>query len=157
MKTCLECYSEDSRKTPLLRPRECLEQHLQYCCGTCGQCICIEKDSVRGLQRWNFPFKVLEKAKLYLRTADVTASKACAIYKLCNDKDRVSYKIFEDKQKLEEYLLRNKTKHCASMKPIFQAEMFIEYPNTKIKILTKKEVQQYLDEQSLTINRRKEQ
>ena len=37
---CKECYSEKNRTTPLLGTRECLENHLQYVCGTCGRCIC---------------------------------------------------------------------------------------------------------------------
>lgn len=49
---CRECYVDESRKTPLLNPLECLENHTQYICGTCGRCICIEKDPNRGLQRW---------------------------------------------------------------------------------------------------------
>ena len=69
---CKECYSDNNRITPLLNPRECLENHTQYICGTCGRCVCIEHDKKRGLQRWNFPFKSLEIAKLYLRTADYT-------------------------------------------------------------------------------------
>ena len=77
---CRECYVDESRKTPLLNPLECLENHTQYICGTCGRCICIEKDSNRELQRWNFPFKTLEIAKLYLRTADYTNKKSCGIY-----------------------------------------------------------------------------
>ena len=67
---CIECYADKNRITPLLNPMDCLENHTQYICGTCGRCICIEHDPRRGLQRWNFPFKSLEIAKLYLRTAD---------------------------------------------------------------------------------------
>ena len=66
---CMECYVDENRITPLLNPLDCLENHTQYICGTCGRCICIEHDPKRGLQRWNFPFKSLEIAKLYLRTA----------------------------------------------------------------------------------------
>ena len=66
---CEECYVNESRITPLLNPIECLEHHTQYICGICGRCICIEHDPKRGLQRWYFPFKSLEIAKLYLRTA----------------------------------------------------------------------------------------
>lgn len=69
---CEECYSDKNRITPLLNPLDCLKKHTQYICGTCGRCICIEHDENRGLQRWNFPFKSLEIAKLYLRTADYT-------------------------------------------------------------------------------------
>lgn len=74
---CLECYTDQNRATPLLKPIDCLKNHTQYICGTCGRCICIECDPNRGLQRWNFPFKSLETAKLYLRTADYTMKKTC--------------------------------------------------------------------------------
>ena len=63
---CEECYSDENRITPLLNPLDCLENHTQYICGTCGRCICIEHDPNRGLQRWNFPFKSLEIAKYYI-------------------------------------------------------------------------------------------
>ena len=69
-KMCVECYVDKSRITPLLNPLECLENHTQYICGSCGRCICIERDPNRLLQRWNFPFRTVEIAKLYLRTAD---------------------------------------------------------------------------------------
>ena len=72
MEMCKECYVDKNRITPLLNPLECLEKHTQYICGSCGRCICIEHDPNRGLQRWNFPFKSLEMAKLYLRTAELT-------------------------------------------------------------------------------------
>lgn len=45
---CQECYSRENRITPLLNPLECLENHRQYICGTCGRCICIEADPKRG-------------------------------------------------------------------------------------------------------------
>ena len=67
---CMECYVDENRITPLLNPLDCLENHTQYICGTCGRYICIVHDPHRGLQRWNFLFKSLEIAKLYLRTAD---------------------------------------------------------------------------------------
>ena len=60
---CEECYSYQNRITPLINPKECLQKHTQYICGTCGRCICIEKDSQRGVQRWNFPFRSLEIAE----------------------------------------------------------------------------------------------
>ena len=76
MEMCKECYVDKNRITPLLNPLECLEKHTQYICGSCGRCICIEHDPNRGLQRWNFPFKSLEMAKLYLRTADYSMKKS---------------------------------------------------------------------------------
>lgn len=80
MSECDECYSSNRRATPLLKPNECLEKHLQYIYGICGRCICINKTEHSGLQRWNFPFKSLEIAKLYLRTADITKKTNCGIY-----------------------------------------------------------------------------
>ena len=79
---CKECYSDNNRITPLLNPIECLENHTQYICGTCGRCIWIECDKKRGLQRWNFPFKSLEIAKLYLITADYIMKNHVAYMKL---------------------------------------------------------------------------
>ena len=116
---CKECYVNQSRMTPLLNPIDCLENHTQYICGTCGRCICIDHDSVRDLQRWNFPFKSLEIAKLYLRTADYTMKKSCGIYEIKSENGRLSYKIFEDEESLKIYLKRNKGKTCETMKPAF--------------------------------------
>ena len=97
---CKECYVDQNRVTPLLNPVECLENHTQYICGTCGRCICIEYDPNRGLQRWNFPFKSLEIAKLYLRTADYSEKKPCGIYELKSENGRISYKIFGNYKKI---------------------------------------------------------
>ena len=93
---CMECYVDENRITPLLNPLDCLENHTQYICGTCGRCICIEHDPNRGLQRWNFPFKSLEIAKLYLRTADYSMKKTCGIYELKNIQSILRRKIAYD-------------------------------------------------------------
>lgn len=140
---CQECYSNDSRATPKLHPRECLENHKQYICGTCGRCICIECDKKRNVQRWNFPFKTLEMAKLYLRTADYTMKKACIIYKIKNNKGRISFKIFADDLDIEKYLKRNQDK---IIEPVFSVGEYKEYPDTKVKKLTLDEIEQYLIE-----------
>ena len=137
---CEECYSEKNRITPLLNPLECLENHTQYICGTCGRCICIEHDPVRGLQRWNFPFKSLEIAKLYLRTADYTTKKSCGIYEIENSKDRKSYKIFAANEDLELFLKKNKDKKCRQMSPVFSVEKYEEYPQTQVRKLTSAEI-----------------
>ena len=97
---CVECYTGHNRITPLLNPLECLKNHTQYICGTCGRCICIEHDTNRGLQRWNFPFKSLVIAKLYLRTADYSMKKACGIYEIKSKNGRCSYKIFPDVEEI---------------------------------------------------------
>ncbi|WP_324823891.1 hypothetical protein [Sinanaerobacter sp. ZZT-01] len=143
---CRECYSYNNRITPLLKPINCLENHTQYICGTCGRCICIEADQKRGLQRWNFPFKSLEIAKLYLRTADYTTKKPCGIYEIKNNKGRLSYKIFAEATDLEIYLQKNKDKTCVKMSPIFSIKEYIEFPQTQVRKLTAGEIKKYMAE-----------
>lgn len=143
---CKECYGYKNRITPLLSARECLENHLQYVCSTCGRCICIDKDKIRGLQRWNFPFKSLDAAKLYLRTADYTNKKCCGIYEIENSKGRKSYKIFASDIELKKYLSKNKDKVCKDNKAVFSMNEYKEYQNTQIKYLSKDEVEKYLSE-----------
>jgi hypothetical protein len=142
---CKECYVEQNRITPLLNPRQCLEEHTQYVCGTCGRCICIEHTQ-RGLQRWNFPFKSLEIAKLYLRSADFSTKKACSIYEIKSEKGRVFYKIFADEEDLKIFLKKNKDKSCDEMKPLFSMDSYEDFPNTKVKRLDMDEVEKYLSE-----------
>lgn len=143
---CKECYIEKSRITPLLNPSDCLENHTQYICGTCGRCICIEHDSKRGLQRWNFPFKSLEIAKLYLRTADYTMKQPCGIYEIESKNNRRLYKIFANGKDLQLYLSKNKDKACKTMKPVFIVEKYKEYPHTEVRKLTADEIKKYLSE-----------
>ncbi|MDF9825265.1 hypothetical protein M2475_001721 [Breznakia sp. PF5-3] len=141
---CKECYSEDARITPLLNARECLEQHEQYVCSTCGRCICIAKDQNRGLYRWNFPFKTLSIAKLYLRAAEVASNKCCTIYEVKNHKsNRISYKIFADQWIAEEYINKNTTK---TIVPVYKNEAFQTFDKHQIRMLTKTEVTKYLEE-----------
>ena len=143
---CKECYVDQTRVTPLLNPVECLENHTQYICGTCGRCICIEYDPNRGLQRWNFPFKSLEIAKLYLRTADYTEKKPCGIYELKSENGRISYKIFASNEDLKLYLKKNKGKTCEKMASVFSVEEYQEFPNTQVRKLTAEEVETYMKE-----------
>lgn len=145
---CKECYSRDSRITPLRKPLECLQNHTQYICGTCGRCICIEKDPSRGLQRWNFPFKSLEIAKLYLRVADYTTKKSCGIYEIKSNKARVSYKIFKEEKELLLFLQKNKDKECISKKPLFYQDTYKEYANTQVRKLTTEEIEKYMIERN---------
>lgn len=142
----MECYVDEIRITPLLNPLACLENHTQYICGTCGRCICIEHDPNRGLQRWNFPFKSLEIAKLYLRTADYSMKKPCGIYKLKSENGRISYKIFADSEDLQLYLQKNTGKTCENTQPVFVAPEYREYANTQIRRLTSDEIQKYMSE-----------
>ncbi len=141
---CEECYSANNRITPLLNPIVCLENHTQYICGTCGRCICIEFDTNRGLQRWNFPFKSLETAKLYLRTADYTTKKPCGIYEIKNNNGRVSYKIFASDDDFQSYLQKNKNKTCDTMMKLFSTQEYKEYSQTQVRKLKAAEVHDYL-------------
>ena len=143
---CIECYTDQKRVTPLLNPMDCLKNHTQYICGTCGRCICIEHDSKRGLQLWNFPFKSLEIAKLYLRTADYTMKRTCGIYEIKSNTGRISYKIFVDSKDLQLFLKKNKNKFCKSMKPVFMIEEYKEYVGTQVRKLTDAEIVKYMSE-----------
>ncbi len=146
MKMCPECYSEKNRATPLLKAEDCLKNHTQYICGTCGRCICIERDKVRGLQRWNFPFKSLEIAKLYLRTADFTMKKSCGIYEIAGKGGRKSCKIFADISELKSFLKKHPEKSCEKMRPLFEAGEYKEYLNTEVRKLSAAEMKKYLEE-----------
>lgn len=143
---CKECYVNENRITPLLNPLDCLNNHTQYICGTCGRCICIEHDAKRDLQRWNFPFKSLEIAKLYLRAADYTMKKSCGIYEIKSDTGRISYKIFANIEDLKIFLKKNKNKICELMKPVFCVEEYQEYDNTQVRKLTLEEIKKYMSE-----------
>lgn len=140
---CVECYSEDNTKMPLLGDLDCLENHEQYICGSCGRCICIGKHSERKLRRWNFPFKTFVMAKLYLRSADYTTKQCCGVYEIISKSGRKSYKIFVDDKALKDYLKKNKDKKCTNNKALFRANEYKEYPNTQVRKLTKQEAYEY--------------
>ena len=148
---CKECYSENSRVTPLLNSKDCLENHEQYICGTCGRCICISKDDKRGLQRWNFPFKSFEIALLYLRTADFTRKKSCGVYEITNSNGRKSYKIFPSEDELKIYISKNNDKKCKAMKPVYLNSEYVEYTNTQVRKFTNEECEKYLSEKTRQI------
>ena len=141
---CEECYSEDSRATPLRGARACLEGHTQYICGGCGRCICIEREERRGLQRWNFPFQTLEQAELYLRAADHTRQRACGIYQIEGPGGRTFYKIFPGREELAAFLRKNPGKRCPQGAPLFSAGRYREFPGTQVRRLRPQEVEAYL-------------
>lgn len=143
---CIECLSSNNRATPLLNSIKCLTNHTQYICGACGRCICIEHND-KGLQRWNFPFKSLDIAKLYLRTADYTMKKPCGIYEIENSNGKLSYKILIDDFDLFRFLKNNPNKKCKKMVPIYKNEAFIEFSNTSVRKLYLYEVSKYINEQ----------
>ncbi|MBO0450852.1 hypothetical protein [Candidatus Enterococcus murrayae] len=144
MKVCIECYAVSDRATPLLGKRECLENHDQYICGTCGRCICIQKDSNRQLRRIDFPFKSLEIAQLYLRAADYLYHMPCGIYEIISESNRKSYKIFLNDDDFTEYLANNKKKYAKKHYALYRQVHFEEFSKTEVRKLSHQEVQAYL-------------
>lgn len=100
---CPECLSPDPYATPLREPLACLTNHLQYVCGTCGRCTCLEPNGA-GLCRWNFPFASYEYAVLYLRAAQIASGAACLISELASPKGRRSFRIFAGEREQQAYL-----------------------------------------------------
>ncbi|WP_370590135.1 hypothetical protein [Candidatus Vagococcus giribetii] len=143
MKMCPECYSNKDRVTPMYGPSDCLSKHTQYICGTCGRCICIEKDARRNLYRWNFPFKSLESAIYYIRTAEYVLKEPCSVYEIKLDKERKAYKIFATKAELVAYLKKDKNKKSNKV-PVFQTNKYQEYPGTEVRKLTQDEMISYM-------------
>ena len=72
--------------------------------------------------------------------------KSCCIYEIKDKNNRKRYKIFKDNDELKIYLNNNKNKICEKMNPIFKIEEYIEYPNTKVKRLSKVEIEKYMEE-----------
>lgn len=138
---CPECYVANNRATPLLNPRQCLENHIQYICGTCGRCICMN-ETAKHLRRWNFPFKTSDIALLYLRSADASTQTNCGIYELDGD-SRKSYKIFTVDEEFKNYL----SKKYKTGKFIFRNAAYKVFPNTQIRRLSQVEAERYLNEQ----------
>lgn len=145
---CKECYSDNPRITPLMKSRECLENHIQYICSTCGRCICINQDKKRGLYRWNFPFKSLEVAKLYLKAAEVACNNSCGIYEIVGKNKRVCYKIFHNEEDLKVYLDKNRDKSCTGDKSVYESNLSNNTLVGEVRRLSKEEIDKYLKEQS---------
>lgn len=146
---CLECYSKNPRITPLLEPENCLLNHTQYLCSTCSRCICIERDEKRDVYRWSFPFKSLEIAKLYLKTAEISCKDVCGIYEISNSKGRKSYKIFHQVKDLEVYLRKNPEKSCTSKPPLYISEKYTPVEEKQIRKLSYDEAYRYIEEQKM--------
>jgi hypothetical protein len=69
-------------------------------------------------------------------------------YEIKDKNNRKRYKIFKGNDELEIYLNKNKNKNkiCEKMNPIFKVEEYIEYSNTKVKRLSKVEIEKYIEE-----------
>ena len=142
---CSECYAEFSRITPLINPEACLKNHRQYICQTCGRYICAAVDK-NGKYRAGFPFRTLEIAKLYLRSAEVITGKPCEIYEIEHKNGRKSYKIFSGKQELEDYVKKNSNKRASSEYPLFRTHKYNQCSEKQLRKLTSGEIEIYLKE-----------
>ena len=71
--------------------------------------------------------------------------KSCCIYEIKDKNNRKRYKIFKDNDELKIYLNNNKNKICEKMNPIFKIEEYIEYSDTKVKRLSKVEIEKYME------------
>lgn len=145
MQVCEECYGEDPRETPYEEEVKCLQEHTQYICGTCGRCICLERDT-RGLQKWNYPVKTLPQAKSLLRTADYSEQTNCGVYEVTSIAGRIFFRIFVDDHGFEEYLRFNPVRRSTKVRAVFRRQGFRNYPHTQIRKLTPAEVERYLKE-----------
>ncbi|MBM7623666.1 hypothetical protein [Sporohalobacter salinus] len=146
MMKCPECYSKNSRVTPLRGAKNCLENHRHYVCSTCGRHVCI---SLKGKRRARcfMPFSSLEDAILYLKCAEIIIKGPCEIYEITDEKSgRKSYKIYPNKEELEEYLSKNFKKVCKSMEPIYTSDEYKPVEKEQIKYLDEDEVKKYLEE-----------
>jgi hypothetical protein len=142
---CPECYSDDPRVTPILDPEKCLSTHRQYVCSSCGRCICAEVDRNNKF-RARFPFKTLEIAKLYLRSAEAIYGGPCEIYKINYKNGRIFYRIFRDRKDLREHLSRNPDQECEKMLPLYQSQAYSPVALNQVRKLASKEIETYLAE-----------
>ncbi len=142
---CPECYSDDSRVTPILDPEKCLKTHRQYVCSSCGRCICAEVDRNNKF-RARFPFKTLEIAKLYVRAAEAIYGGSCEIYEIKYKNGRIFFRIFKSRQDLHEHLDRNPDQMCEKKVPLFKSSKFSSAKGSQMRNLTPQEVNIYLEE-----------
>ena len=142
---CKECYSENPRITPLKGAEDCLKNHLQYICSTCGRCICIGPKGAKKA-RCLMPFNSLELAKLYIKAAEIMNNDICGIYELIYRRGEKRYRIFKSHEELKKQLKINNNIRCENFKPVYISEKHIPVSDIQIRHLHSNEVKKYLDE-----------
>lgn len=145
---CEECYSDNPRITPLRGAEDCLRNHLQYVCSTCGRVICIGPQGAKKA-RCLMPFGSLEQAKLYLKAAEIMNESLCGIYELIYSRGDTRYRIFKSVDELKEQLKKNRNIRCENFTPVYVSEKYVPVPEDRIRRLTEKEVQKYLSERKM--------
>ena len=146
---CKECYSENSRITPIKGAKSCLPKHRQYICSECGRAVCID---LKGEKRARcfYPFSSLEIAILYLKPAEIINKGLCGIYELIYKRGDKRYKIFRSQKEFETFLKKNLQIKCDKREPVYISEKYIEIDENQIKYLNEKEVLKYLEEMKNT-------
>lgn len=143
---CKECYSDYSRITPLFKPEECLQHHVQYICSTCGRVICVDEGESEKARCFRL-FKSLEIAMLYVRGAEVLTHDVCGIYEIeSTPSGKISYKIFPHQEDMITYFKRNKDRRRSSEIPLFISKEFVPAQADQVRRLRQSEIQKYLEE-----------
>jgi len=144
---CPECYSNQSRITPLKGVKKCLTKHRQYICSTCGRMVCVDLKGEKKA-RCFYPFSSLSDAILYLKVAEILVEGLCGIYELIYKRGDVRYKIFRTQEEFKQYLKKNSNVKSKGNNPIYISEKYREINNSQIKYLAQKEVEKYIGEKT---------
>ena len=142
---CRECYSDNPGITPLKGAEDCLRNHLQYICSTCGRVICIGPKGVKKA-RCLMPFGSLEQAKLYLKAAEIMNDGICGIYEIIYKRGEKRYRVFKNADELKKQLKSNKNIKCDNFEPVYISKKHIPVKDNQVRRLTEEEVQRYLAE-----------
>jgi hypothetical protein len=142
---CKECYSEQSRVTPLKGAEDCLKQHRQYVCSTCGRTICIDLVGEKRA-RCFMPFGSLEIAMLYLKPAEILNQGLCGIYELIYKRGDKRYRIFRNVEELNKFLKSNSDVKCEKDTPVYVSNKYIPINESQIKYLDAREIKRYIVE-----------
>lgn len=140
---CRECYSEHSRITPLKGAQDCLVNHRQYICSTCGRMICID---LKGEKRARcfMPFSSKEIALIYLKCAEIITEKPCGIYELIYKRGDKRYRIFQSEDELNIFLKSNGDVKCENTKPIYINEEINKVEKEQVRYIKEDEIKKYL-------------
>ena len=142
---CPECYSDNSRITPLKGAEDCLRNHLQYVCSTCGRVICIGPKGAKKA-RCLMPFGSLELVKLYIKAAEIMNDGVCGIYELIYRRGEKRYRVFKSIDDLKKHLKSNKNVKCENFDPVYISKKHTPVSEKQIRRLTDEEVQKYLND-----------
>ena len=140
---CPECYAKNPRSTPLRGAAECLAEHRQYICATCGRMICAD---VRGARRARcfMPFGSIDEARLYLRSAEVISGGPCAIWEFVYPNGDRRFRIFVSIDERNAFLSSNIKVHAVSDVPPVKTGEYHPPRRGQLRLVTKKEAEAYL-------------